>query len=45
MSSDRLPRLLALVPYLMSHPGAEVPEVARLATAWFARTLVPPLPT
>ncbi|GAA4585158.1 WYL domain-containing protein [Planotetraspora phitsanulokensis] len=30
MSSDRLPRLLALVPYLMSHPGAEVPEVARL---------------
>ncbi|WP_055483482.1 helix-turn-helix transcriptional regulator [Sphaerimonospora mesophila] len=30
MSSDRLPRLLALVPYLMSHPGAEVAEVARL---------------
>ncbi|MFF3666565.1 helix-turn-helix transcriptional regulator [Microtetraspora malaysiensis] len=30
MSSDRLPRLLALVPYLMSHPGAEVPEVAEL---------------
>ncbi|MEW9529580.1 helix-turn-helix transcriptional regulator [Microbispora sp. NPDC049125] len=30
MISDRLPRLLALVPYLMSHPGAQVPEVARL---------------
>ncbi|GII51817.1 protein pafC [Planotetraspora thailandica] len=30
MSSDRLPRLLALVPYLMSHPGAQVPEVAQL---------------
>ncbi|MBP2703695.1 WYL domain-containing protein [Microbispora sp. RL4-1S] len=30
MSSDRLPRLLALVPYLMSNPGAQVPEVARL---------------
>lgn len=30
MSSDRLPRLLSLVPYLMSHPGAQVPEVARL---------------
>ncbi len=29
-SADRLPRLLALVPYLMSHPGAQVPEVARL---------------
>ncbi|WP_248963133.1 helix-turn-helix transcriptional regulator [Sphaerisporangium perillae] len=29
-TADRLPRLLALVPYLMSHPGAEVPEVARL---------------
>lgn len=28
--NDRLPRLLALVPYLMSHPGAQVPEVARL---------------
>ncbi|WP_308170046.1 helix-turn-helix transcriptional regulator [Acrocarpospora catenulata] len=28
--NDRLPRLLALVPYLMSHPGAEVAEVARL---------------
>jgi proteasome accessory factor C len=25
-----LPRLLALVPYLMSHPGAQVPEVAKL---------------
>jgi proteasome accessory factor C len=30
VSSDRLPRLLALVPYLMSHPGAQVSEVARL---------------
>jgi proteasome accessory factor C len=29
-SADRLPRLLALVPYLMSHPGAQVPDVARL---------------
>ncbi|MEV6985134.1 WYL domain-containing protein [Sphaerisporangium sp. NPDC051017] len=29
-SADRLPRLLALVPYLMSHPGAQVPEVAKL---------------
>ncbi|WP_308249893.1 helix-turn-helix transcriptional regulator [Sphaerisporangium fuscum] len=29
-TADRLPRLLALVPYLMSHPGAQVPEVARL---------------
>ncbi|MGP3957727.1 helix-turn-helix transcriptional regulator [Nonomuraea sp. 3N208] len=27
-SADRLPRLLALVPYLMSHPGAQVGEVA-----------------
>ncbi|SEH01908.1 proteasome accessory factor C [Nonomuraea solani] len=27
-SADRLPRLLALVPYLMSHPGAQVDEVA-----------------
>ncbi|MBG0816760.1 YafY family protein [Planomonospora sp. ID82291] len=29
-TADRLPRLLALVPYLMSHPGAEVPEVAKV---------------
>ncbi|GAA3817942.1 WYL domain-containing protein [Sphaerisporangium flaviroseum] len=29
-TADRLPRLLALVPYLMSHPGAQVPEVAKL---------------
>ncbi len=29
-SADHLPRLLALVPYLMSHPGAQVPEVAKL---------------
>lgn len=29
-SADRLPRLLALVPYLMSHQGAEVGEVAKL---------------
>jgi len=29
-SADRLPRLLALVPYLMSHPGAQVPEVAKI---------------
>ncbi|GLW08172.1 protein pafC [Microtetraspora sp. NBRC 13810] len=29
-STDRLPRLLALVPYLMSHPGAQVPEVAKV---------------
>jgi proteasome accessory factor C len=29
-SADRLPRLLALVPYLMSHPGARVPEVAKI---------------
>ncbi|WP_269750242.1 helix-turn-helix transcriptional regulator [Herbidospora yilanensis] len=28
--NDRLPRLLALVPYLMSHPGASVPEVAKV---------------
>ncbi|MFC4121084.1 helix-turn-helix transcriptional regulator [Nonomuraea zeae] len=27
-SADRLPRLLALVPYLMSHPGAQLGEVA-----------------
>ncbi|MEU4549013.1 helix-turn-helix transcriptional regulator [Nonomuraea dietziae] len=27
-TADRLPRLLALVPYLMSHPGAQVDEVA-----------------
>ncbi|TMR95885.1 helix-turn-helix transcriptional regulator [Nonomuraea basaltis] len=27
-SADRLPRLLALVPYLRSHPGAQVGEVA-----------------
>jgi proteasome accessory factor C len=30
MNTDRLPRLLALVPYLISHPGAQVSEVARL---------------
>ncbi|GAA5076043.1 proteasome accessory factor C [Thermocatellispora tengchongensis] len=29
-STDRLPRLLALVPYLMSHQGAQVPEVAKI---------------
>ncbi|MEU4406979.1 MULTISPECIES: helix-turn-helix transcriptional regulator [unclassified Streptosporangium] len=29
-TADRLPRLLALVPYLMSHPGAQVPEVAKI---------------
>jgi proteasome accessory factor C len=29
-SADRLPRLLALVPYLMSHPGATVGEVAEV---------------
>ncbi|GGM59193.1 protein pafC [Thermopolyspora flexuosa] len=29
-SADRLPRLLALVPYLLSHQGAEVGEVAKL---------------
>ncbi|WP_084958356.1 helix-turn-helix transcriptional regulator [Thermoactinospora rubra] len=29
-AADRLPRLLALVPYLMSHPGARVDEVARV---------------
>ncbi|MEV0151413.1 MULTISPECIES: WYL domain-containing protein [unclassified Nonomuraea] len=29
-SADRLPRLLALVPYLMSHPGAQVGEVAEV---------------
>ncbi|MFF4418261.1 helix-turn-helix transcriptional regulator [Streptosporangium sp. NPDC001559] len=29
-TADRLPRLLALVPYLMSHPGAQVPEVAKV---------------
>ncbi|MFC4062168.1 helix-turn-helix transcriptional regulator [Planomonospora corallina] len=29
-TADRLPRLLALVPYLMSHPGAEVSEVAQV---------------
>lgn len=29
-SADRLPRLLALVPYLMSHPGAQVDEVAEV---------------
>ena len=27
-SADRLPRLLALVPYLRTHPGAELAEVA-----------------
>ncbi|MBO3752335.1 WYL domain-containing protein [Streptosporangiaceae bacterium NEAU-GS5] len=30
MTTDRLPRLLALVPYLISHPGAQVSEVATL---------------
>jgi proteasome accessory factor C len=29
-SADRLPRLLSLVPYLMSHPGATVGEVAEV---------------
>ncbi|RSN02625.1 WYL domain-containing protein [Nonomuraea sp. WAC 01424] len=29
-SADRLPRLLSLVPYLMSHPGAQVGEVAEV---------------
>ncbi|MEV0587296.1 WYL domain-containing protein [Nonomuraea sp. NPDC050310] len=29
-AADRLPRLLALVPYLMSHPGAQVGEVAEV---------------
>ena len=29
-TADRLPRLLALVPYLMSHPGAQVGEVAEV---------------
>jgi proteasome accessory factor C len=29
-ATDRLPRLLALVPYLLHHPGAHVREVARL---------------
>lgn len=29
-TADRLPRLLALVPYLMSHQGAQVGEVAEL---------------
>ncbi|WP_371778825.1 helix-turn-helix transcriptional regulator [Streptosporangium subroseum] len=29
-TADRLPRLLALIPYLMSHPGAQVPEVAKI---------------
>ncbi|MBA2896324.1 helix-turn-helix transcriptional regulator [Nonomuraea soli] len=29
-AADRLPRLLALVPYLMSHPGAQVGEVAQV---------------
>ncbi|MCG5214880.1 WYL domain-containing protein [Streptosporangium sp. KLBMP 9127] len=29
-TADRLPRLLALVPYLMSHQGATVPEVAKI---------------
>ncbi|TDE58422.1 WYL domain-containing protein [Nonomuraea mesophila] len=29
-SADRLPRLLSLVPYLMSHPGAQVGEVAAM---------------
>ncbi len=27
-AADRLPRLLALVPYLLSHPGSRLPEVA-----------------
>jgi proteasome accessory factor C len=27
-ATDRLPRLLALVPYLLSHPGSRVPDVA-----------------
>ena len=27
-AADRLPRLLALVPYLRTHPGAELDEVA-----------------
>ena len=29
-SSDRLPRLLALVPYLQAHPGARVEDVAEV---------------
>jgi proteasome accessory factor C len=29
-SSDRLPRLLALVPYLQAHPGAKVEDVAEV---------------
>jgi proteasome accessory factor C len=29
-SSDRLPRLLALVPYLQAHPGAKVDDVAEV---------------
>lgn len=29
-ASDRLPRLLALVPYLLSHPGSRLPEVAKV---------------
>jgi proteasome accessory factor C len=29
-SSDRLPRLLALVPYLQAHPGARVEDVAQV---------------
>ncbi|MGE5763764.1 MAG: protein pafC, partial [Mycobacterium leprae] len=29
-ATARLPRLLALVPYLLHHPGAEVGHVARL---------------
>jgi proteasome accessory factor C len=28
--ADRLPRLLALVPWLLAHPGTPVPEVARV---------------
>jgi putative phosphoribosyl transferase len=38
--------VLSVVPgatHLFSEPGA-LDEVARLATAWFVRTLVPPLP-
>ena len=29
-ASDRLPRLLALVPYLLKHPGVRVADVAEL---------------
>lgn len=29
-ATDRLPRLLALVPYLLAHPGARLPEVAAI---------------